>query len=159
MALTPEQQTTLAADIDANSAEFGDVPQNSDGAFAIADAYNELAAPTFTVWRTSVSTTDIRDVIVWTEYRDTAVADKQTFELMISNGVINPSHPNVRQGIADIFSGPNEQNTLQALTEISKRAATRAEALFATGDGLTGTATMTFEGSLSYRDVQSALGW
>lgn len=43
MALTAEQKATLAADVAANSAEFGSLPQNSDGAFVIAAALNTLS--------------------------------------------------------------------------------------------------------------------
>jgi hypothetical protein len=72
---------------------------------------------------------------------------------------MNPSLANVRQGMADIFSGSTNSAPAQRahLTAVSKRTATKAEKLFATGTGTDATpATMTFEGRLSYDDVQAA---
>lgn len=50
MALTPAQLATLKADILADGA-LNAFPNNSDGAFEIAKAYNAVAAPDYFVWR------------------------------------------------------------------------------------------------------------
>jgi hypothetical protein len=156
MALTPAQLQTLKAAIVADPA-LNAQPQTTDGAFAIADALNALASPAFRVWRSAVPTKDVKNAIVWTEYISRSVGEKSAFELMISNGVINPSDANIRQGILDIFSGPSAAVTRTNLTEMGKRDATRAEKLFAVGTGSdVSPAALTFEGALGYQDVMAA---
>lgn len=154
--LTPAQIQTLRTDILADPA-FASVPNNDDGHFAIAAAYNQQASPNFTVWKTSVFTKDVFDGLNWTEFIARSAGERDAFTLMMRNGVINPSRPNIRQGLNDIFSGAGGANTRTALLAIFKRLTTRAEKLFAAGTGSDATpATMTFEGSLSYQDVAVA---
>lgn len=156
MALTPQQLTTLKADILADPALAGQ-PNNSDGAFAIAAAYSLLASPDFIVWRTAVSTSDCKKATTWTEFIGRSQGERDAWQFMLSNGIINAGDANIRQGIVDIFSGPSGATTRAALVAIAKRKATRAEKLFATGTGSDAVpATMTFEGNLSYQDVQTA---
>lgn len=156
MALTASQRQLLKAAID-GTPELAALPNTPDNAFAIAEYFNALASPAFRVWRTNVSTKDVKNAIVWTEYIGRSVGEKSAFELMISNGVINAADPNIRQGIVDVFSGPAAAVTRANLTNISKRDATRGEKVFATGTGTDASpATMTFEGALSYQDVQDA---
>lgn len=163
MALNQAQLTALAADIAANSGsggEFENVPQNSDGAFAIAVAYNLTASPQFVVWKSDLPTKDCKIAMVWTEYIGRSASERDAWQFMLSNGTINAGDVNVRQGIQDIFSGPNGAGTRAALVAIAKRDATRAEALFATGTGSDGSpGTLTFEGNLSFSDVLAAMGW
>lgn len=154
--LTATQVTTLKADIAATLA-FAGVPMDSDGHFFIAAAYNQLAAPVFRVWKTDVPTSVCKQVMVWTEFIARSAGERDAWQFMLSNGAVNAANPNVRQGIQDIFSGPGGAGSRAALVAIAKRDATRAEKLFATGIGTEATpATMTFEGSLSYQDVQQA---
>jgi len=156
MALTSEQLTTLAADILADPV-LNAFPQTPDGADAIAKLYNLNATPDFYVWKTSVSTDEVRKSIVWLEYLASSVSEKSAFELMLSNGVIDPSDVNVRDGIEKIFGNQNQQTTRDNLISLSKRLATRVEKLFAVGTGTVPTpATMGFEGKLTYQDVDSA---
>jgi hypothetical protein len=141
MALTSQQSAALKADILADPL-LAAQPMNSDGAFAIAQAYNLLASPAFRVWRTDIPTKDIKTAIVWTEYIGRS---------------LNGADVNVRQGIQDCFSGPSGVNTRTQLTTIAKRDATRAEKLFAAGTGSEAVpATMGFEGALSFQDVEAA---
>lgn len=157
MALTNAQLTTLAADIEADPA-LAAIPKTTDGAFAVAAEYNKLASPDFYVWRTDVPTSDVKKAIVWTEYVGASInaGDRDGFNLMISNGIVDASNVNVRAGIAEIFK--NATGTRDALVAIAKRLAKRAEKLFATGgDGAQATpATMTFEGNLSHQHVEDA---
>jgi hypothetical protein len=154
--LTNTQLETLKADILADPA-FSSVPMTADGDFEIAQAYNLLSAPAFTVWRTNVFAPEIKGAVVWTEYIGLGAAEKSTFELMISDGILDGSDVNIRQGIQDIFSGAQAAATRAALTELAKRVATRAEALFSTGTGTSGSpGTMAVEGALSYFDIGSA---
>lgn len=156
MALTTEQNTTLKAAILADSV-LNAFPNTPDGAFAIADALNLTNVPDFIVWRTDIPTKDVKKVVVWTEYVGRSVGEQGAFSLMISNGIIDASQTNVRQGIQDIFSGPSGANTRSALTAISKRKARRIEKILATGTGTDASpATMTYEGTISYQDVYAA---
>jgi hypothetical protein len=154
--LTPSQLTTLKADI-LSIPELAAQPLNDDGHFYIAAYYNVIASPAWRVWKTSVSTAEIKDAINWTEYIGRSVGERSAFELLVSNHVINPAKANVRQGISDMFSGVQGQVTRNALLALGKRDATRAEKLFSIGTGSDAVpATMTFEGNLSYSDVSAA---
>lgn len=148
--LTPEQNATLKADILADPV-LAAQPLNSDGAFAIAQAYAVLT--TFIVWRTSVPVDEIvNNGFTWTAVDSLTVGKARIWDWMKASGSINPSKANVRQGLQDAF-GSSQPNIAQHL----KRAANRAEKLFATGTGTTATpGTMTFEGELSYQDVEIA---
>jgi len=155
MALTPAQNATLKTSVEADPA-FNGLPQNSDGAFAVAAAYNLTASPQFVVWRTNVPVSDIvNNGFTWTAVDALTNGKARIWEWMKESGSINPSRVNVRQGLQDAF-GATQPNIMPHL----KRDATRVEALLATGTGTTGSpGTMTFEGNLSYQDVQAAMGW
>ena len=161
MTLTASQLTALRGDIAADPA-FADIPKdpnNSDGAFFVAAQYNKQAVPDFTVWKTDVPTADCKKAMVWTEYIGRSAGEREAWQFMLSNGTINPSDANVRQGILDIFSGATGATSRANLTAIAKRLATRVEKLFATGTGsVASPGTMAFEGQLSYQDVLSAWG-
>ena len=58
MALTTQQLTALKADILADPT-LSAYPMDSDGAFAIAAAYSQPAAPGFYVWKTNVTNAEI----------------------------------------------------------------------------------------------------
>jgi hypothetical protein len=152
MLMTPAQLATLKADILADPA-FAQVPLNSDGAFAIAAAYNLQASPDFTVWRTSVPVSEISgNGFVWTAVDALAVGKARIWEWMKEGGSINPSKANVRQGLVDAF-GATQPN----IAPVLKRLATRVEKLFSTGTGTVGSpGTMSFEGTVSYQDVEAA---
>lgn len=74
MSLTAAQQTTLAADIAANTAvlpagrQFAgvavqDVPHTADGAYDVAWWYSQPASPAYKVWDTRVNLKDIRSLV------------------------------------------------------------------------------------------------
>lgn len=156
MALTTAQLQTLKGDIAAS--EFGGLAHTSDNAFIVADAYNLQASPDFYVWRNGIPTKELKKSVDWVEYIGTSVGEKQAFELMIADGVVDAGDANIRQGFQDIFSGPQKQTTRTALVELSKRLVTRAEQVLATGGAGTNgdPATATFEGNLGYRDILNA---
>lgn len=132
-------------------------PMTPDGAFAIAQELNKPAAPAFWVWRTDVSTYEIRSVLVWSEYDALSVSRQNAFQFLCSNGTVNAALLNVRQGIASIFAGPGQTGNRDALIAIAKRAATRAEKVLSTGTGSDASpATMGFEGLLTYQNVEAA---
>lgn len=154
MALTAAQLTALKNDI--NTA-FPGAANNDDENFAIAAAYNLAASPVFRVWRTSIDRAEVMKNFVWTELIARSVGERDSFQLMLSGGTINGADVNIRQGIADIFSGAGGATSRNQLTAMAKRNATRAEKLFATGTGSDASpGTMTFEGALSYQDVNQA---
>ena len=105
--LTEAQKQAVKAEILADPA-LAAQPMNSDGAFAIADALNQIAAPDFIVWRTSVALEEItQNGFTWTLVDALSVGTARIWEWMFDNPnrTINPSKPNVRQGIADVWSG------------------------------------------------------
>lgn len=160
MALTAAQLQTLKADI-ASDPALSSLPNNSDGNFAIAAAYNLPASPAWVVWRTQVPTKDCKKATVWTEYIARSQGERDAWQFMLSNGILDASDPNVRQGILDIFSGPGGATTRAALTAVAKADATRAQKLFSSGTGSTASpATMAANVSefftLSYSDVGDA---
>jgi hypothetical protein len=166
MPLTPAQLAALKADIAANTNQvlhggvltaINTLPNNSDANFAIADWYNLLASPAWIVWRTDVPVKDCKKATTWTEYIGRNQGERDAWAFMLSNGIVDASDPNVRQGIQDIFSGPSGANTRAALVAIAKRSAKRAEKLLSTGTGSDAApATMGYEGNISYQDVESA---
>lgn len=151
--LTPSQYTTLKNHITASS-DLNSIPAGSDGDVQIAALMNAQASPAFTVWKTSVPVADVKDTLNYTTFIGRSGAEREAFAFMLSNHVINPSRPNIRQGVADIFSGAGGSDQRDAFLVLFKRLATRAEKLFATGTGSNAVpANLTFEGQLSYTDV------
>jgi len=161
--LTPEQKTALAADV-ANDPAFAALPHNSDGAYAVAQAYQLLAVPDYIVWKSSVSQDDImQNGFDWTRVDNLSVGKSRIWEWMFNNQnrQCNPSKINVRAGIDATWVGTAADLAVRAAVYgHCKRKANRAEKLFATGTGTDASpATMAFEGSMSYNEVQEALGW
>lgn len=154
--LTNDQLLTIQADILANP-DLNALPNAPDGAFEIAKLYNLNAVPDFYIWKSNYSTKDIREVMVWDEYLTTSADDKSTFELMISNGVINMAKVNVRAGIDEIFKNPGQAGALAAVTDGGKRLSTRLEKLLSTGTGTQiAPAIAAFEGNVFYQDIHKA---
>jgi hypothetical protein len=160
MALTQAQSQQLKADITADPT-LSAFPNNSDGNFSVAAAYNLPANPAWYVWRTQVPTKDAKKATTWTEFIGRSQGERDAWQFMLSNGIIDASDPNVRQGILDIFSGPSGANTRAALTEMAKILATRVQKLFSTGTGSQAApATMAANISefyqISYQEVEAA---
>lgn len=154
--MTNTQLQLLKTEI-TNDPALSGTPMNADGYFAVAAALNLPSSPAFTVWRTAVSTSDCKKATVWTEYIGRSAGERDAWSFMLSNGIINAADANVRQGIQDIFSGAQGVASRTALLTISKRIATRAEKVLATGTGSDAApGTLTFEGSVSYQDVEAA---
>ena len=179
--LTPAQLTALAADIRADHS-FDSQPHNSDGAFAIAAAYNMLTAD-FYCWQTAVSVSNIFDQITWANYTPADVPDgtvqwsnrslacqgKQfNLEIMLQGrDTINAAKTNLRAGIQDATSqlpsgasGAIKSGGWGNIQPILSRLVTRLEKLFATGTGTVASpATMAVEGQVAYQDIVTAMGW
>jgi hypothetical protein len=165
--LTSAQLSTLKTNIQSDQAfDSFEANPTPDGAFAVADAYNLAAAPDFWVWRTFVSDAEIYEVTTadgttwsWTIYIARSQAERDAWRQMVNmKGGLNASLANVRQGIADIFSGAGGLAQRTHLTTVGRRKATRAEKLFSTGTGSTASpALMSVEGNLNFQDIMNAM--
>lgn len=158
MALSQERLATLKADILADPilsvwAATGRMAQG------IADAYNLDASPAWVVWRTNVSSDELYNAIFETNgglQLDALTASKRDSLFKLIDRELNASIPAARANVDDYCGSQN--NLKAALQAVQKRNATRAERLFSTGTGSTASpATMSFEGALTYQDVEAAL--
>ena len=162
MSLTSAQKTAVKAAIIADPT-LNAFPNNSDGAFAIADALNTAASPSFFVWVTSVEITEImQNGFDWTRVDNLTIGKARIWEWMSIAGTIHPNQANVRAGILAVFTTAADLATRLAAFQHCQRLASRVEKLLATGAGTTttdqgiGPATMGYEGPISYNDVQEA---
>lgn len=164
MALTNNQLITLKAAIAAETDPTFVAFRDAGATGAMTSWYNE--AGSFIVWKTFLSeqeitslTSDESTVWNWTTYIATTVSEKMAWE-RIFNGTfsINPALAQVRDGIADIFSGPQGDEQRVHLLAMAKRPSLRGEELFATG---TGTVLLPGDlvviGNLSHNDVVQAI--
>lgn len=158
MELTAEQLAILKVDILADPvlsawAATGRMAQE------IADSYNLDASPVWYVWRTNVPSDQMYDAIFETNgglQLDALTASKRDSLFKLIDRDLNASIPAARANVDD-YCG-SQQNFKASLQAVQKRAATRAEKLFSTGTGsLASPATMSFEGAISYQDVEAAL--
>lgn len=154
--LTASQLTTfaaaLAAETDATLAALRDSGQTG----AVAAWYNEDSS-TFYVWRNSVPLEEYRGAITWTEV-DALTAGAARIWEWITGGMtlpLEPSNPEVRQGLADCWGAGTTTRT--DLIAASKRLASRAEELFATGTGSEADPAVVDDIAITDQDVIRAL--
>ena len=159
--MTPQQLTAFKAAILAETApELVALRQTNDEQ-GMADWYNGASA-TY-CWRTNVSRAEIYNTTSgeattwnWTTYKAQAVPEQNAWTQMFLGDQADFSQPNLRSGVAAIFGGANAQ-TAHVLA-VSKRLATRAERVFATGTGTIGSpATFGWQGQVSAQDISDAL--
>jgi hypothetical protein len=162
--LTPAQLQVLAADIAADPV-FSTLPLTSDASFFIAQEYEKIAAPAYFVWRTDVQRAQIYHLTSaegttwnWTTYKNQGAPEQNAWTQMFMGDLANFALPNLRAGVAAIFTGSAQANAQRDhCLAIGKRRANRAEKLFAGGAGTVITpSTMTFEGALTYQEVDQA---
>lgn len=154
MNLTPSQKASLKTYIQANS----DTNQlyidgNLDG---LASLLNNNDASNFWIWRSLVPAKEYRGAngLVWTEIDALTVGKARIFEWLSGQLTldINPSDPNVRQGILDAFASGTTTRT--NLTAMARRLATRFEKVFATGTGTTASpGNLVLEGPIFSQDL------
>lgn len=135
------------------------MPNDTDSNIITANAFNAPASPSFTVWKTRVPIDEIGDAIVGTELAGLSTVNNTRLQtvVVLSQFGVNASLPDRRGFFDDIFSGAGGTGTRARLLILWKRLATRAEKLYATGTGSDPSpATLTFEGLISYQDVNSA---
>ncbi len=164
MPLTNSQLAVLKADILLDPS-LSSKPMTSAGAQEIADAYNLAANPAWYVWRTNVTRSDVYHQTSaegttwnWTTYKNQGATEQNAWVQMFMGDQANFALPNLRAGVAAIFTGNAAANAQRDhVLSAAKRPATRAEKLFASGAGtLLSPATMAFEGVLTTDDVQQA---
>lgn len=156
--MTPEQLTKLKDEILADNT-LNSQPMNSDGAYNIAVELNKLASPDFIVWKTDVSVDEImRNGMDWARVDNLSVGKARIWDWLGRLGTFNAAKLNVRAGIDAAWVGTAADLAVRAAIYVHcKRKARRIEKILATGTGSdVSPATMTFEGDLSYQDVESA---
>lgn len=158
MALSNAQLVALKNDILLDP-QLASQPDTPDGAAFIAEAYNVLASPAWTVWKTNVPIGEVGKKFNGTELAGLTSGNNTRLQVVaayLSDG-INPSLVDNRQFFDDIFSGAGGVITRGNLLGLWKRPAKRIEKLFSTGTGSDAVpATLVFEGSISYIDVLNA---
>lgn len=157
--LTQSQKAALKAYILADPV-LSLKPNNSDGHYEIASILNTKFSPTFTVWKTSITVSEVGSAMSSSEVGGLTTANTNRLNTMAaySGGTFNPSRADTRAGFDSVFSGAGGGVTRAALLALYKRAANHVEKLFAIGTGSDSTpATMTFEGDISYQDVGESL--
>jgi hypothetical protein len=179
MALTPEQRLILKAAIAADEV-LNALPLTNAAADVIVAAYNSAAVPDYYVWKPETGAQEIFNAIDWAKMtpagavgtdvawsnRSLACQGKQFNLQTILTGrlFINSDKANIRAGIQDALTalpskadGTTQGAGWAAVEAIMKRLATRAEKLFATGNGQVGTPSlMAFAGSITQDDVTTA---
>ena len=150
--LSPAQLAALTADLAANTATvlingvatpINAVPHGAQNAQTVADWYNQTASPDYWIWRGAVSQLEIvsnktpapdNTVWSWPAYIARTQGERDGWrEMFADTGYIDFYRDNVRQGLADIFSGTaNNAGAQRAhLLRIGRTQATYAQKLFA----------------------------
>ena len=160
MSLTTAQQQALKAYIDSVPA-WAALPNDSESALMIAQALQAEASPDFIVWRSSVSKDEImQNGFDWVQVDNLSVGKARIWDWMFDNGQesFNPSKVNVRAGIDEAWRGTAAMLAVRAAVYgHCKRKANILEKVLATGTGSDASpATMGYEGTVAYWDVQAA---
>lgn len=174
MQLDAAQRTTLRNDIQ-NSTDPAVIAARGNGAdigrddTTLAAIYN--APSSKVVWRTDVARADIYHQTSvaalaggtpttwnWTTYKSQNVSEQNAWVQMFMGDLADFSLANLRAGVDAIFSGSGAPAAQRAhVAAIAKRYATRAEALYTTGDGSVATpATLGPQGALTPSDIGAA---
>ena len=138
MALTPQQIITLRAACFASptAAAFFVEPGNAAGLQAYL---NGASSPAFYVYRTSVAQDEItQNGFDWVRVDNLSVGKARIWEWLFLNAArsINPSKPNVRAGIEEVWKGTAADLAVRAsVLGHCRRVASVAERAFATGVG------------------------
>lgn len=160
MPLTAPQLAALKADVAANAnlipagyewtgayagLAINSLPNDQDANTAIAGWYNLATDPAFWVWRSRVSRSDVYNTTSdlspathwnWTTYKNQSVTEQNAWTQMFMGDQADFSKPNLRAGIAAIFTGSAQANAQRDhCLAVGRRAATRAEKLLAAGAG------------------------
>ena len=162
MALTTEQLHVFRAALLAETDPDLVFRRDNGQAGRVAEWYNQVGANAPIVWKTSLQLEEITsNGFDWVRVDNLSVGKARIWEWMFGseNKSINPSKPNIRAGIAEVWKGTAADLAVQAtVLNHCKRPATRIEALYAAGSGTMGApATLVFAEQLSEPDVMRAL--
>lgn len=160
--LNNEQLIVFAAALSAETDSDLVSARDSGATPLIKDWYNETYSPELIVWRTDVRQDEImQNGFDWVRVDNLATGKARIWEWMFDNEnrSFNPSKPNVRAGIEEVWKGTAADLAVRAAVYAHcKRPATRIEVLFAVGTGTDESpSTLGFEGNLSEYDVTQAL--
>jgi hypothetical protein len=158
-ALTPTQNDALKAAALADAPTAACITAGND--VCVATWFNTVT--TFIVWKTNVSATDVyADAgFDFTLVDGLTVGKRDEWSnFILKFGTFNPANGNIRAGIVDVWSGTTAKVAVQtAILNLSKRSATNAEKVLATGTGTNATpGLLTFEGVISTNDIGQILG-
>ena len=162
MALTTEQLHVFRAALLAENDPDLVFRRDNGQAGRVAEWYNQVGANAPIVWKTLLQLEEITsNGFDWVRVDNLSVGKARIWEWMFGseNKSINPSKPNIRAGIAEVWKGTAADLAVQAtVLNHCKRPATRIEALYAAGSGTTAApATLVFTEQLSEPDVMRAL--
>ena len=162
MALTAEQLQVFRAALLAETDPDLVFRRDNGQAGRVAEWYNQVGANAPIVWKASLQLEEITsNGFDWVRVDNLSVGKARIWEWMFGNEQksINPSKPNIRAGIAEVWKGTAADLAVQAtVLNHCKRPATRIEALYATGSGTTAApSTLVFTEQLSEPDVMRAL--
>src|SRR5262245_30066658 len=134
--LTTAQLQTLKNHINASS-DLNSQPMNGDGDYEIARLVNLTNVPNWTVWKTLVHIKDVMESINGGDLGNLTTANHTALQTVIMGFTqgINPSKPDIRQMLDDIFSGAAGATTRANLLVTYKQLATRFQKLYTTGTG------------------------
>jgi hypothetical protein len=156
VSLTTQQLAAIKAAILADPA-LASLPNDTDGAFTIAAALNLPASPSFTVWKTAVPLADVVANVDGVELVGLTAIKLAAYQSLLLAGSVNPSAARTRAGFDQVFSAAGGATTRPLLLALWKRLANRAEKACATGTGSDASpASLSFEGAISYSDVEAA---
>ena len=125
--MTPAQLTTFKAAIlaDANLTALRSANEHGQ----IAAYYN--AAGTGSIWRPSISISELNTAIVWSEFASLSTALQVTYQVIVATGTVDATSANIRAGFSTVFAG---KTSLTNLTAIAARTPTVLESLFTTAN-------------------------
>ena len=161
--LTDAQKATLKAAILAETDSTLVEERDAGGMGEVAEWYSGVASPTFTVWKSTVTSREVMNSVTFSGaggFIQRTQGERDAFMMLIANGGIEPWRSNIRQAFSDIFSGSGTgaPETRAALLALSKRPALRIEKVFATGTGSDASpATLVWEGGIDGTDISAAL--
>ena len=162
MALTTEQLHVFRAALLAETDPYLVFRRDNGQAGRVAEWYNQVGANAPIVWKTSLQLEEITsNGFDWVRVDNLSVGKARIWEWMFGNEQksINPSKPNIRAGIAEVWKGTAADLAVQAtVLNHCKRGTSRIEALFAVGTGTAAApAIMGFEGLLTEMDISLAV--
>lgn len=158
--LTAEQNTVLKNYINGRP-EWASLPNINVGNSVIAEGLNAIASPAFTVWRSSISMSDILRAFVaadWTEVDGLTAGKARIWDWLRDLGTVDPSSPAIRAAIEECWKGTAARLAVQGRVLAScKRDARLIEQLLATGTGTPASpANLVFEGIITPDEIETA---